>query len=103
MVSHLPAWPFQPESSALGCVAVIGPGIGIGIVIVIGVAVERPAPRVDEPPLSGGCPLAPCGGVNLQLEQGAVRVLVPPPPQVVIHWRIRLQAWDSHRRQERVD
>ncbi len=68
---------------------VIGPGIGIGIVI--GVAVERPAPRVDEPPLSGVSPLAPCGGVNLQLEQGAVRVSVPPLSQVVIHWRIRLQ------------
>ena len=81
--------------------AVIGIGVGIGIGI--GVAVERPAHRVDEPPLSGGCPLAPCGGVNLQLEQCAVRVLVLHPPQVVFHWRIRLQAWDSHRRQERVD
>ena len=66
--------------------AVIGVGLGIGV------AVERPAPRVDEPPLSGGSPLAPCGGVNLQLEQGAVRVLALPPPQVVFHWRIRLQA-----------
>ena len=86
MVSRLPAWPFQPESSALGCVAVLGPGIGIGV------AVGRPAPRVDELPLSGGSPLARCGGANLQLEQGAVRVLVLPRHQVVIHWRIRLQA-----------
>lgn len=63
-----------------------------GIEIGVGVAVERLAPRVDEPPLSGGSPLAPSGGANLQLEQGAVRVLVPPLRQVVIHWRIELQA-----------
>ena len=79
--------------------AVIGVGIGVGI----GVAVERQAHRVDEPPLSGGCPLAPCGGVNLQLEQCAVRVLVLPLPQVVVHWLFEFQERNPPRLHMRVD